>query len=67
MDAAHEAGEVYLTAPQVCQRFGNKSAMWLWRALREESDFPRPIVIRKQRYFRLGELTAYENAARRAA
>jgi predicted DNA-binding transcriptional regulator AlpA len=62
-----EVGEVYLTAAQLCQRFGGKSDMWLWRLLRDEPSFPKPFVIRKQRYFRLSELVAYENAARRAA
>jgi hypothetical protein len=64
MLAVHEAGEVYLTGPQVRQRFGGKSDMWLWRTLRAEPDFPRPVVIRKQRYFRLSELVAFENANR---
>jgi hypothetical protein len=62
-----EVGEVYLTAPQVRQRYGNKSDMWLWRMLREEPQFPRPIVIRRNRYFRLRELVAYEAACQRGA
>jgi hypothetical protein len=62
-----ETGEVYLTAPQVRQRYGNKSDMWLWRVLREEPSFPQPIVIRRQRYFRLRDLIAYEDACRREA
>jgi hypothetical protein len=65
MGERHEVGEVYLTAPQVRQRYGNKSDMWLWRILREEPEFPRPIVIRKQRYFRLRDLVEYEGACRR--
>jgi predicted DNA-binding transcriptional regulator AlpA len=62
-----QASEVFLTAPQVRQRYGNKSDMWLWRVLREEPEFPKPIVIRKQRYFRLCDLIAYEDACRREA
>jgi hypothetical protein len=66
MFAVHEAGEVYLTAPQVRQRFGGKSDMWLWRILRNEPRFPRPLIIRSQRYFRLAELEAFENASKAA-
>jgi hypothetical protein len=67
MFAVHEAGEIYLTAPQVRQRFGGKSDMWLWRLRREEPNFPRPVVIRNQRYFRLSELVAFENASKTEA
>jgi hypothetical protein len=62
-----EVGEVYLTAPQVRQRYGNKSDMWLWRMLRDEPNFPRPTIIRRQRYFRLRDLVAYETACRKEA
>ena len=24
----------YLTAPQVCERYGDRSAMWLWRKMK---------------------------------
>jgi predicted DNA-binding transcriptional regulator AlpA len=67
MFEVHEAGEIYLTAPQVRQRFGGKSDMWLWRLLHDETSFPRPVVIRHQRYFRLSELVAFENASKVAA
>jgi hypothetical protein len=64
-DMMQAASEVYLTAPQVRARFGSKSDMWLWRMLREDPKFPRPVVLRSHRYFKLSELVAYENAARR--
>ena len=67
MLAVHEAGEIYLTAPQVRQRFGGKSDMWLWRILRDEPRFPRPVVIRNQRYFPLSELVAFEHESRGAS
>ena len=54
--------DVLLTARQVRQRYGDKSDMWLWRVLRDEPQFPRPIYIRKQRYFRLRDLLAFEDA-----
>jgi predicted DNA-binding transcriptional regulator AlpA len=57
-----EINDVLLTARQVRQRYGGKSDVWLWRALRSESQFPRPIYIRSQRYFRLRDLLAFESA-----
>ena len=67
MSAVHEAGEIYLTAPQVRRRFGGKSDMWLWRILRDEPRFPRPLIIRNHRYFRLSELVEFENSSKREA
>jgi len=67
MFSIHEASEIYLTAPQVRQRFGGKSDMWLWRMIRGEPRFPRPVVIRNQRYFRLSELVAFENTSKQEA
>jgi predicted DNA-binding transcriptional regulator AlpA len=62
MNTACEAAEIYLTAPQVRRRFGDKSDMWLWRLLREEPAFPRPVRIRNQRYWRVTDLVAFERA-----
>ena len=54
----------WLTAPQVRQRFGGRSDAWLWRLLQSEPDFPRPLVIKKQRYFYEDEVEAYEKNKR---
>ncbi|MCI0348840.1 MAG: hypothetical protein L0Z53_05385, partial [Acidobacteriales bacterium] len=57
---------VFLTARQVCARYGGISDMSLWRWLHDEQlAFPQPLVISKRRYWRLGELEAWER--RRAA
>jgi predicted DNA-binding transcriptional regulator AlpA len=60
-----DSGDYFLTAVQVRQRYGNASDMWLWRRLRDDSNFPRPIEIRKRRYWKLSELIAWERAQRR--
>jgi hypothetical protein len=52
--------EIFLTAPQLRQRFGGKSDMWLWRLLREEPRFPKPLMIRRNRYWRLSAIEAFE-------
>lgn len=59
MDAA---GEVYLPAPRVCDRY-DITSMTLHRWLRdEEMGFPRPLYIKRFRYFRLSDLLAFEKA-----
>ena len=55
-----DSDDYFLTAVQVRQR--NASDMWLWRRLRDDSNFPRPIEIRKRRYWKLSELIAWERA-----
>ena len=41
----------YLNTKQVLGRYGGKSEMWLWRILRNDSRFPRPLVIGKRNLF----------------
>jgi hypothetical protein len=60
MNATEHASEVFLTAPQVRKRFGGRSDMWLWRMLREEPSFPRPLMIRGHRYWRISDLVDFE-------
>lgn len=57
----------YIPAPEVCERYGERSAMWLWRRLKYDSKFPRPIVIGKRRFFDEEELDAYDKANRMGA
>src|SRR6266576_2451054 len=59
---ADDSDDYFLSAVQVRQRYGNASDMWLWRRLRDDSEFPRPIEIRKRRYWKLSELIAWERA-----
>ena len=50
----------YITAKEVCARLGGISDMTLWRYLNDESvGFPRPVYIRRRRYFREDEITAW--------
>jgi predicted DNA-binding transcriptional regulator AlpA len=57
----------YLTGPQVLDRYGGRSAMWLWRRMHFDPKFPRPTVIGKRNYFNADELDAYDAAARNEA
>ena len=53
--------DTLLTARQVRQRLGGVSDMAIWRWLRDERlGFPKPICINRRRYWRLGELAAWE-------
>ncbi len=55
--------DIRLTAPQVRQRYGGRSDMWIWRLLHDErSGFPKPLVINGRRYWRLGDLEDFERA-----
>lgn len=61
--------DIYLTAPQVCQRY-NISDMSLWRWLKNpELAFPQPLKINRRRYFREADLIEWERhqAARKVA
>jgi predicted DNA-binding transcriptional regulator AlpA len=55
--------DVRLTAPQLRHRYGGRSDMWLWRLLHNQaSDFPQPLRINGRRYWRLGDIEAWELA-----
>src|SRR3954447_6194300 len=52
--------DVHLPAPQVRRRYG-RSDMWLWRLLQDEkSGFPKPLIIKSRRYWRLADLKRWE-------
>lgn len=54
--------EKFLLAAAVRERYGNVSDMWLWRRLNEAgSTFPKPIVIKRRRFWRLSELIVWES------
>ena len=63
--AADDANEKFLTAKQVRQRYGDASDMWVWRRLRDGSDFPQPIEISGRRFWKLSALVAWERARAR--
>ena len=57
--------ETYLTAPQLRKRFGGRSDVWLWRLLNDErANFPKPVIVRRCRYFPLSEVEAWEASNR---
>ena len=53
--------ETLLSTAQVRARYGNVSDMTIWRWQNKASlNFPRPLVINKRRYWRLGQLRAFD-------
>ena len=61
------SNKTLLTAPAVRRRYDNVSDMTLWRWLHDQKLlFPRPIYIRRRRYWLADELDAFD-AAQRAA
>jgi hypothetical protein len=60
----------YSTANQVCERYGGRSLMWLWRLLKSDPRFPRPFTTGssgKLRLFDDDELDAYDEIVRAAS
>ena len=58
----------YSTARQVCERYGGRSQMWLWRKLKSDPKFPRPLAMGKNlRLFDEDELDAYDATLREEA
>ncbi|WP_316233389.1 DNA-binding protein [Bradyrhizobium sp. SZCCHNPS2010] len=50
-----------LTANAVCAEFGNVTTMTLWRWLRDqELAFPKPVVIRRRRYWNADDIHAFK-------
>jgi predicted DNA-binding transcriptional regulator AlpA len=53
----------YVTRNDVRARYGNKSAMTIWRWENDENlGFPKAITINGRRYYDLEELEAWERA-----
>jgi predicted DNA-binding transcriptional regulator AlpA len=55
-------GAVYISAPQVCARYGGRSHMWLERMLQNDEDFPRPEYFGRLRFFKISALEEYERS-----
>jgi hypothetical protein len=51
----------WISGKQLRARFGNKSAMWLWRRTREDKDFPQPAYDGRLQIFNVTEIEAYES------
>ena len=54
----------YLTGPQRRTRYGNRPAVWFWRQITKNPDFPRPLVINGKNYFSEAELDAFDASHR---
>jgi predicted DNA-binding transcriptional regulator AlpA len=53
--------QVWLSSRQVRDRFGGRSAMWLWRRINQDPQFPKPKRLGGRLLFwSLAELEAYE-------
>jgi predicted DNA-binding transcriptional regulator AlpA len=57
----------YLISKQVRERYGDRSQMWIWRRLKYDARFPRPILIGNRQHFDEAELDAYDEALRAEA
>jgi predicted DNA-binding transcriptional regulator AlpA len=55
-------GAKFLTAEQVCDRYGGRSTMWLHRRLKSDPAFPKPTYLGRLRLFPVAELDAYDLA-----
>ena len=54
------AAAIYISAPQVCARYGGVSHMWLQRKLKGDPSFPRPYKFGRLRFFKINELENWE-------
>lgn len=53
--------QVFLTASQVCRRYGGISDMTLWRWMHDaDLGFPQPTYINKRRYWSAPDLEAFD-------
>jgi hypothetical protein len=55
-----DADDTLLPTAKVRSRYGGVSAMWVERRLADDPNFPKPIYIAKRRFWRLGDLVAWE-------
>jgi hypothetical protein len=54
--------ERFLTARQVRERYGDASAMWLYRREHDGSGFPPPVIIASRKIWKLSALEAWEKS-----
>ena len=53
-------GAVWISAPQVCARYGGVSHMWLERILKRDKTFPRPTKFGRWRFFKIEQLADWK-------
>src|SRR6478752_688351 len=54
-------GAKWISAKQVCARYGGRSLMWLVRQLKSDPDFPKPTYFGPLRYWQPAKLDAYDD------
>jgi predicted DNA-binding transcriptional regulator AlpA len=54
------AGAVWMTSNQVCARYGGKSQMWLWRKIKFDPAFPKPVYFGRLMMFSIVEQDEYD-------
>jgi predicted DNA-binding transcriptional regulator AlpA len=55
-----DGNDRYLNSKQVRHRYGDVSDMWLWRRLRDDPNFPKPMEVAGRRFWKLAELVRWE-------
>ena len=60
VEIPHDA--VWITAAQVCSRYGGRSFMWLNRKLLNDPTFPRPSYDGRIRLFLLSQFDEYDRS-----
>lgn len=55
-------GAVWITSNQVCERYGGRSQMWLWRRIKTDAAFPKPTYMGRMQFFFVAALDAYDRA-----
>ena len=53
---------LWINGKQVCERYGGRSAMWLWRKVRRDPKFPKPRFDGRVQLFSVAEFDAYDRA-----
>jgi hypothetical protein len=51
---------IWISAKQVCQRYGGRSNMWLVRKLQTDANFPKPTYFGRLQFFKLETLETYD-------
>jgi hypothetical protein len=54
------AEDQLLSTASVRRRYDGVSDMWIWRRLADDPTFPRPLYIRRRRYWSLNALIVWE-------
>jgi predicted DNA-binding transcriptional regulator AlpA len=54
------AGAVWMSAKHVCDRYGGKSHMWLYRNIKNNPAFPKPSYQGRMQIFSVAEFDEYD-------